>query len=335
MKDGLDREVDAAYGSVVRVSPRPCRSPAVRLALLFLIAAGCAPAPRQEPRPAQREFPPELVDWVPYAGNPVFEGTGRDTWDREIRERGFVLRDGDTWKLWYTGYDSERSETKWLGYATSPDGLAWTRYAENPIYDGGWTEDVFVLKHEGVYYMFAEGVDDVAHQLTSSDGVHWQEQGSLDIRTRSDGTPIPGPYGTPTVWLEDGTWYLFYERNDEGIWLATSRDRQVWTDVRDEPVIARGPEAYDRHAVALNQVVRRDGRYYAVYHANADPEWNGPWTTCLAVSDDLVSWEKYAENPVIRSEASSGILVDDGQGLRLYTMHPSVQVWTPRGRTLP
>ena len=73
--------------------------------------------------------------------------------------------------------------------------------------------------------------------------------------------------------------------------------------------------------------MRYRGRYYGVYHANADPEWKGPWTTCLAASDDLVRWEKYPGNPVIRSDDSSGILVDDGQRLRL--LHDA-----PRGQAL-
>jgi hypothetical protein len=81
--------------------------------------------------------------------------------------------------------------------------------------------------------------------------------------------------------------------------------------------------------------VRYRGRYYAVYHANDHPEWKGPWTTCLAVSDDLVRWEKYAGNPVIRSDDSSGILVDDGGRLRLYTMHPQLKLWLPRGTESP
>jgi sucrose-6-phosphate hydrolase SacC (GH32 family) len=272
---------------------------------------------------------------VPYSGNPLFTGTGRDTWDREIRERGFILREGNTWKLWYTGYNTNRSETKALGYATSRDGLAWTRDPANPIFDGVWTEDVFVLRHGGVYFMFAEGRNDVAHLLTSPDGRHWEERGSLDIRTRA-GDPISaGPYGTPTVWLEAGTWYLFYERNDEGIWLATSPEGRTWTNVEDTPVIRRGPETYDRGAVALNQVVRYRGRYYGVYHANAQADWKGPWTTCLAASDDLRHWEKYPGNPVIPSDDSSGILVDDGRRLRLYTMHPAVKLWLPRGSSLP
>jgi beta-1,2-mannobiose phosphorylase / 1,2-beta-oligomannan phosphorylase len=279
------------------------------------------------------EFPPELVDWVPDPDNPLFSGTGQDTWDREIRERGFILRDGKRWTLWYTGYNSARGDTKSLGLATSSDGRHWARHPGNPVFDGVWTEDVFVLKNAGFYQMFAEGVNDIAHRLTSRDGVHWKEEGRLDIRTRSGQPLSPGPYGTPTAWIEGGTYSLFYERDDKGIWLASSGDLKVWTNVQDDPVIPLGPEAYDRHAVALNQVVRYRGRYYGVYHANADPDWKGPWTTCLAVSDDLVRWKKYAGNPIIRSDDSSGILVDDGEGLRLYTMHPAVRLWRPRGRT--
>ena len=307
------------------------------LALLAAAAAALAAGARAagpEP-PAAHAFPRELVDWEAYPGNPLFAATGQDTWDHEIRERGFILREDGLFKLWYTGYDSRKSETKSLGYATSPDGLRFTRDPRNPIFSGVWTEDVCVVRHGARYFMFAEGKDDIAHQLTSPDGLRFTELGSLDIRTRKGGPLSPGPYGTPTVWVEGGTWYLYYERDDKGVWLATSRDRRTWTNVQDEPVLALGPDEYDRAAIALDQVVRYKGRYYGVYHANADPKWQGPWTTCLAVSDDLVRWRKYEGNPVIRSDDSSGILVDDGARLRLYTMHPAVKLWLPRGTSLP
>jgi len=311
--------------------------------VVLLLAVGClatgAVVLRSQPAaPLAAGFPRELVEWQAYPGNPLFTATGQDTWDHEIRERGFLMRDGAEWKLWYTGYDSRKSETKSLGYATSRDGLRFTRHPRNPIFNGVWTEDVFVVRHAGRYFMFAEGVGDIAHLLTSDDGVAWKEAGPLDVRTRAGKPLSPGPYGTPSVWIEGDTWYLFYERDDKGVWLATSKeqrkDRRVWTNVRDEPVIALGPDAYDRHAVALNQVIRYKGRYYGVYHANADPDWKGPWTTCLAASDDLVRWEKYPGNPIVRSDDSSGILVDDGVRLRLYTMHPAVKLWLPRGTSL-
>jgi hypothetical protein len=280
-------------------------------------------------------FPRELVDWVPYEGNPLFAGTGRGTWDDRIRERGFILRGGGLWRLLNNCYNVARGASMALGYATSPDGLRFTRHAGNPVFDGVWTEDVFVVANAGGgYQMFAEGLHDVAHRLTSKDGVSWREQGSLDLRTRSGAPLPPGPYGTPTVVVAGGTWHLFYEREDKGVWLATSKDQRVFTNVSDEPVIPLGPDAYDRHAIALNQVVRYKDRYYGVYHANADPEWKAPWTTCLAVSDDMLRWQKYPGNPVIRSDDSSGILVDDGERLRLYTMHPEVKLWLPRDSPL-
>ena len=129
------------------------------------------------------------MSFGPPSAEPILAGTGGDTWDRKVRERGWVMREGDGWHLWYTGYNDARSDSRFLGYATSPDGLAWTRWPGNPLTAEGWVEDMSVVKHGGTYYMFAEGRDDIAHLLTSKDRVHWKEQGSLDIR-QVDGRPI-------------------------------------------------------------------------------------------------------------------------------------------------
>jgi predicted GH43/DUF377 family glycosyl hydrolase len=301
----------------------------LRLAAMAALVLAVSATQVRAADPATEEFPQELVSFVPYEGNPVFSGTGRDTWDRKIRERGYILREGGTYHLWYTGYRDGYADEKHLGYATSPDGLHWTRHPGNPICDRGWVEDMQVVKHGDTYSMFAEGRDDIAHWLTSKDRIHWQEQGNLDIRT-TDGKPLsPGPYGTPTVRIEGPTWNLFYERRDEGIWLARSTDRKVWVNVQDEPVIARGPQAYDRRAVALNQVIKVNGRYYGYYHATSREEPRN-WTTCVAMSADLVHWKKYPTNPIVSGDRSSGILVHDGQQYRLYTMHPDVRVYFPK-----
>jgi hypothetical protein len=274
------------------------------------------------------DFPRGLVAWRPTVTGPVFQGAGDGAWDRKIRERGFILVEDGTFHLWYTGYNDDRSPTKFLGHATSTDGLRWTRDPANPIFTESWVEDVCVLHRDGAYHLFAEGKGDIAHQLTSPDGIHWNDLGVLDIR-KTDGTPIPpGPYGTPTVWFEGGTWYLFYERGDQGVWLATSKDRRVWTKVQEDPVLALGPEPYDRAAIAVNQIVRRDGVYYAFYHANAQRPWKD-WTTNIARSRDLVHWEKFPGNPIIQNNCSSAILVRTPKGDRLYTMHPDVKVFEP------
>jgi hypothetical protein len=266
------------------------------------------------------------VEWTPIANNPVFQGAGDNAWDRKIRERGYILVENGTYHLWYTGYNEDRRKSMSLGHATSRDGLSWSRDAANPIFDQSWVEDVCVVRHDGRFVMFAEGKEDIAHQLVSPDGLHWDDLGSLQIHTTA-GAPIsPGPYGTPTAWFEDGTWYLFYERGDQGVWLATSKDRLIWTNVQDTPVLTMGPEPYDRYAVAMNQVIKRRGVYYAFYHACDHRPWK-LWTTCIARSRDLVHWEKYAGNPIIGNNCSSAILVETPQGDRLYTMHPAVKAF--------
>jgi sucrose-6-phosphate hydrolase SacC (GH32 family) len=280
------------------------------------------------------EFAKEMVEFVPYAHNPLFSGTGAETWDKFIRERGFILFEDGIYKMWYTGYNGDDNSTKYLGYATSDDGIKWTRYPKNPIFDKKWTEDMFVMKYEGIYYMYAEGKNDVAHTLTSANGIDWKEQGDLIILTEK-GDTIPGPYGTPSVLIENGRWYLFYERNDEAIWLATSSDRRTWKNVRDEPVLKKGPGEYDSGALAANQVIKYKGKYYMYYHGSSNAGWATPgaasiWTSNVAASSDLLHWVKYPANPIVAGDHSSPILVPEGSKFRLYTMHNEVWLFNPK-----
>jgi predicted GH43/DUF377 family glycosyl hydrolase len=193
---------------------------------------------------------------------------------------------------------------------------------------------MMIVKQNGTYYMFAEGLNDRAQLLSSQDGVHWQEMGPLDVRYTS-GRPLnDGPYGTPTAWWEDGSWYLFYERGDRGVWLARSHDMGIWTNVQDEPVLKPGQGSHDQDMIALNQIIKWNGRYYAYYHGSGpgDPR---RWTTNVAVSNDLVQWRKYPANPLFPASAdkSSGIVVHDGNQFRLYTMHGQVHVHFPKSDT--
>lgn len=305
--------------------------------LIVLLSAtlwGLAGLQTRAAEPADKEtpadFPRELVAFEGSGDNPVFTAAGPGHWDAKIRERGWILREGGTWHLWYTGYDGSRTGTRQLGYATSPDGLKWTRHEGNPLLPGHWVEDMMVVKRGGTYYMFAEGKGDRAQLLTSPDRVHWRSEGTLDIRY-VDGKPLsPGPFGTPTAWLENDTWHLFYERMDAGIWLARSRDLKVWTNVQDAPVLVPGPLQYDRAMIAVDQIIKHGEQYYAYYHGTGGPSATRIWNTDVARSADLVHWQKYCGNPIV-ADQSSGMVLFDGNESRLYTMHDAVNVYFSRG----
>ena len=274
------------------------------------------------------DFLPELTAFATYSQNPVFTPGPPSAWDAQMRERGWILREDDTYHLWFTGSNPRDGSRGRLGYATSRDGLTWERWPQNPIYTEHWIEDVAVVKHEGTYYMFAEGASDQAQLLTSTDRINWQRIGRLDIRD-THGRPIPpGPYGTPAPWYEDGIWYLFYERMDDGIWLATSRDLKVFTNVQDDPVLTIGPDLYDGMRVAMSQIVKHGGRYYAYYNGQGPL---GGWTTNLARSDDLVHWQKNPHNPLLPLQlgATSSLLIEAPEGFRLYAMDSQVRVFFP------
>ena len=316
----------------------------IPLFALCMILFSCEPRPKQKAQSADNaDFPAAMVDFVPYQHNPIFSGTDSDTWDQHIRERGYILLEDGIYKMWYSGYKGGDNDPKSLGYATSTDGINWTRYPQNPIFSKKWTEDMFVMKVNGTYYMYAEGANyenqeatnDIAHLLTSPDGINWEEKGNL-IMIDTKGDTIPGPYGTPSVIIENGKWHLFYERNDEAIWVATSSgDPRTWTNVSDDPVLKPGPESYDSGAVANNQVLKYKGKYYMYYHGSSNPDWDKPdavatWSSNVAMSTDLIHWVKYPKNPIVEGDHSSPILVPEGDKYRLYAMHDKVWLYLPK-----
>lgn len=274
-------------------------------------------------------WPAELTSFRNVTPRPVFTAAEAPAWDVKIRERGWILKDGDQWRLWYTGYDGTREGRRKLGLATSIDGVNWTRHGPTGLIHGQeWVEDVCVVPDNGTLHMFAEGELDRAQRLTSTDGVNWKRQGRLDVRM-VNGTPLSdGPYGTPAAWKEDGEWRLMYERRDLGVWLAKSKDLAVWTNVSDEPVIRPGPDAYDRDLIAVNQVIRLGDWYYASLHGAANRESERLWCVYLARSRDLTTWEKYPGNPLrpVDENRSSGVFVPVKDGYRLYTMHGRVDL---------
>ena len=314
----------------LRNSPGLWSQPSIR-AVRFLVALWLITTSRTA---ADELFPAELTQFEPVAMNPIFTAQGEGHWDVKIRERGWILRDGDQWKMWYTGYDGTRSGQKMVGFATSTDGIKWTPFPSNPIYREHWIEDMCIISHQGTLHMFAEGEQDRAQLMTSRDGLTWTHKGRIDVRLKN-GEPIPdGPYGTPTAWHEDNVWNLFYERGDKGIWLARSKDLQVFTNVQDDPVMIPGPEEFDRDLIAMNQIIKHRDRYYAVIHGtrkNTDPMIPSVWATGLATSTDLVHWTKH---PVplrpISENKSSGLLISDGAHFRFYTMHGKVDLHLPK-----
>jgi len=72
---------------------------------------------------------PDGITWTKHA-EPVLKADIGDAWDAAGVWGCSVQRADWGWEMFYTGSDNQRVQ---IGYATSPDGVRWTRYAGNPV----------------------------------------------------------------------------------------------------------------------------------------------------------------------------------------------------------
>lgn len=280
-------------------------------------------------------WPSELVEFVPDQRNPLFTAGPPGAWDSQLVERAWILKDGDVFKMYYSGYvpgqDTKLMRVRrMLGYATSPEGIAWKRHPRNPIQKDVWIRDPCVVKHDGTYFLFAE-MERGAHWFTSPNGIVWDRQGSIIIRD-STGRRLKDPAGVnPTAYVdEEGVWHLYFQHTG-GIWGAKSEGPDNWVLIADRALIKPTPGTSDGALIAPDQVIRHDDRLYMYYQGRGDlDDPRRPWSAHVATSEDGVQWVKYPKNPVV-SGGRSAFLVDDGNVKRLYATHGSVRLFWPKG----
>ena len=259
-----------------------------------------------------------LTQWTAYSGNPVLTSGAPGAWDEHIRERMAIIYEDGIYKAWYGGwkgaYDKSVPNLEHMGYATSPDGIHWTKYASNPIYTGGWTEDLCVVKSGGTYYMYGEDETNNAttiYRITSTDGLNWGNRATVMTH--------PGGWcGTPLVWKESSQWYLLYEDQPAVINLATSSDGLNWQKSASNPVmVGAGGNAWDKSTADPASIIKLNGTYYLFYDAY-NTQLNNRWSNGIAQSTDLIHWTRYSGNPLLGGSVNSVCLVETPSQYMLY-----------------
>lgn len=171
------------------------------------------------------------IHWTKYAGNPVLIKGSASEWDNEFIEGPTVIYDSGTYKMWYAGLDtianSQPTDGKVsIGYATSPDGINWTKYPGNPVLtvgsSGSWdsitVQDPCVIQDSNGFHMWYGGKDATyAHygQQTgyaySADGTNWTKSGNNPVLmwgSASEWDHNTASY--PTVLVESNTLKMWY-----------------------------------------------------------------------------------------------------------------------------
>jgi predicted GH43/DUF377 family glycosyl hydrolase len=166
--------------------------------------------------------------WERTSEKPVV--TAEQPWEREAVMCPHVLYDDKQklYRMWYSG--GEQYEPNAIGYATSADGLKWTKHEKNPIFrpdpKAPWEKDRVtacqVLKQGEWYIMFYIGFRDRDHAqiglARSKDGItDWQRHRANPIvrpgKDKWDADAVYKPYA-----LFDGKrWLLWYNGRRGGV----------------------------------------------------------------------------------------------------------------------
>jgi predicted GH43/DUF377 family glycosyl hydrolase len=196
------------------------------------------------------------VTWTRHPENPVLRLGPAGSWDDTILICQHILFDKERrlFEMWYVGGNTKGKLG--IGYATSQDGIHWTKYAGNPImtttepWEGTLIEGQTLLKMNGVYKMWYGGLalgTDISYigYAESLDGIRWTKYAgnpiiSPDIR---DPRPWDGySVDTPDVYHDGTLYHMYYRgwRKRSGVsWIghATSKDGIVWDRDPANPVL--------------------------------------------------------------------------------------------------
>jgi predicted GH43/DUF377 family glycosyl hydrolase len=262
--------------------------------------------------------------------DPIIEAGDGGAWSRSLHNSGAVIFHNGQFHMFRNGYPALPGNAV-IGYATSPDGVHWNHYEDNPV-----------MRTEDVPY---------APQMIMASSVHVESDGKWVMYFLIwDTQQVPGAIGRATAssptgpWIPDaepvllpggeGAWdsaqvtqpivlfdeaaknYLMYytgvdERNVERIGLATSQDGINWTKYKDpsadsgpttesDPILEPGSSGeWDEAGAARGRVVRSPDGYVMIYRT---PAVGLGFTYGLAFSADGIQWTKYEDNPILKRD---------------------------------
>lgn len=179
-----------------------------------------------------------------------------------------VVKVGAKTIMFYRAQDKRGTSS--IGYATSDDGVHFTRRAvpvlapEAPYEKGGGVEDPRVVKIGGEYLMTYTGYNNVDgvgpdHKdaqlclATSTDLLHWQRQGVMMPAYKGKWNVGWTKSGAIVTEMIQGKYWMYYlgDARELGsqMGLAVSEDLRHWTDATSEPVLRSRPHTFDARVV--------------------------------------------------------------------------------------
>jgi len=229
------------------------------------------------------------INWSIYPSPVLSADLGK--WDNATVDMPEVIRENGKYKMWYSSFKDSLSPN-YLGYATSPDGIHWTKYAGNPIFgpgsaawEAGGAYSCSVMPIQGGYKMWYGGYDATFNKVnvgyaTSTDGINWKRDTvnnpvlTVGVATQWDDKIA----GSPNVLRIGNAYYMWYvgvdaSRRYDAIGVATSLDGVTkWTKLATNPILIVSPGRWDAAYAEVGTVLLRGDTLHVWYEAFKGPE---------------------------------------------------------------
>lgn len=172
------------------------------------------------------------------------------------------------WKMLFNGRNAA-GEYADIGYAYSPDGKSWTKYAGNPVIDLADSCEAPTLVRAGNKFYCIYRRAGAMYISYSDDCITWTEWGSI-LNVGSAGAWDDNTVAYPTLYFDQGTWYMCYGGHDGSIYqigLASSQKffESAWFKLPFNPVLSESPDN-----ATSGCLIRMEDEFLMVYESN-DP----------------------------------------------------------------
>ena len=221
----------------------------------------------------------------------VLEPDPTSGWEECLNRASVWFKDG-TYHMWYCG--QARGFTK-IGYATSKDGLRFTRVSRDPVMIPEYPHEGFSVMNPYVRWDDARGrwrmwyasgetyEPNVLCYAESKDGLKWEKSPLNPIFVKGSGWDRDRVGGCEVHPLPDGRWVMFYigysDVNTARIGAAVSPDGiRGWTRLKANPLVEPTKGEWDSAACYKPSVVRDEanGRWLLWYNGRtANREYIG------------------------------------------------------------
>jgi predicted GH43/DUF377 family glycosyl hydrolase len=265
------------------------------------------------------------IPWTKDARNPIMSGGADGTWNRHVFTPSVLYNpDSTRYEMWFGASSGPDAQNNWnpirIGFATSTDGLSWTKHA-HPVLEpdaGTWDESYVdgarIIRENGQYKMWYVGSGPTHPEggigyATSSDGINWKKDMFNNPLIEPDTVSWEaGGYDYCYIYVlpvQGGGYKMWYAGNVKGedfkksIGYATSADGIAWQkDALNNPVLTTETTDKWDYMVCIPQVVLLDD-VYQMWYLGIDSGWYNRkfgWATSV----DGINWNKY-DNPTTTS----------------------------------